>query len=146
MKLIILATLVGFVFIGAALVAKQQTNIAGPAQVIDSQTIFSSISPSKFAEKYETGDYKVIDVRTPEEHRAGAIFPDAKLIDFYAADFQTQLSELDKNQPYLIYCRSGNRTGQTLAIMKSLGFMEVHDLKGGKNAWERDGRKLVMAE
>jgi phage shock protein E len=117
---------------------------AGPALVVESQVISESIPPADFAAKHATGEYVVIDVRTPEEYAAGKVFADAALIDFYAADFRTKLSQLDKDQSYLIYCRSGNRTGQTLNIMKSLGFTKVYDLAGGKNAWEQSGRQLVV--
>lgn len=81
-----------------------------------------------------TPDKVILDVRTPEE-TAGGMITDAIHIDFYAADFQEQLNELDKNKPILVYCASGGRSGQTLEIMKSLGFKEAHNLLGGYTSW-----------
>lgn len=88
--------------------------------------------------------YTVIDLRTPEETTAGKITADALEIDFYEDDFATKLAELDRSTPYLIYCRSGNRSGQTLKQMEQLGFTEVYDLNGGIGAWQASGRYLML--
>ncbi len=85
----------------------------------------------------------VIDIRTPEEHAAGYIKETDLLIDFKAADFKDKLSKLDRNGKYLIYCRSGHRSGLALAMMKDLGFAEYHDIEGGINAWTAAGLPLV---
>jgi rhodanese-related sulfurtransferase len=84
----------------------------------------------------------VLDVRTPEEfadgHLAGAV-----LVDFYDADFADQLSALDRDVPYLVYCRSGNRSGQALATMAQLGFDSAVDVDGGIVAWTGAGLPVV---
>ncbi len=76
----------------------------------------------------------VLDVRTPEEFAEGHLAGAAN-IDFYGADFADQLDSLDKNQPYFVYCRSGNRSAQTMVIMRDLGFTEVYELQGGILSW-----------
>ena len=63
----------------------------------------------------------VIDVRTPEEWAEGHL-EGAVLMGIADADFQAQLATLDPSADYYIYCRSGNRAGQAIEIMKSLGF------------------------
>lgn len=87
-------------------------------------------------------DLIVLDVRTPEEFAAGHL-EGAILVDFYDDDFVDQLSELDPNRPYLMYCRSGNRSGQTAEIMKDLGFTDVADVDGGIVAWSDAGLPVV---
>ncbi len=86
----------------------------------------------------EAEELVLIDVRTPEEfdeaHLDGAL-----LIDFYSDDFVDTLAELDRNQRYVIYCRSGNRSGQTRDIMADLGFTDVVDIDGGIVAWQSEG-------
>lgn len=77
----------------------------------------------------------VIDIRTAEEHAAGYITPTHLVLDYYAPDFKEQLARLDRNGKYLLYCRSGRRTGVTLLTMKDLGFADIHDIDGGINAW-----------
>ena len=78
----------------------------------------------------------IIDVRTPEEFHAGHI-KGAKVIDFYNKGFIDHLKSLDKDDTYLLYCRSGNRSGQTLRLMGQLGFTSVYDMKGGMKAWTK---------
>ncbi|NNF68696.1 MAG: rhodanese-like domain-containing protein [Acidimicrobiia bacterium] len=76
----------------------------------------------------------VLDVRTPDEF-AGPHLSDAVNIDFYDTYFSSRLDLLDKDTPYLVYCRSGNRSSSTIEIMKDLGFTEVYDVDGGINSW-----------
>ena len=57
------------------------------------------------------------------------------VLDFYEADFGEQLAALDRGVPYVIYCRSGNRSGETREMMIELGFTDVANVAGGINAW-----------
>jgi rhodanese-related sulfurtransferase len=80
----------------------------------------------------------VLDIRTPEE------FNEARLansinIDYYDADFAEQLDGLDKNDPYVMYCRSGNRSSDAVNTMKELGFVEVYEIDGGIVNWYDSG-------
>ncbi|MFZ9699329.1 MAG: rhodanese-like domain-containing protein [Candidatus Limnocylindrus sp.] len=68
----------------------------------------------------------VIDVRSPAEVAEGAI-TGATVLDFNAGEFEAKIGEFDRNAAYLVYCRSGNRSGQAVAIMKELGFTDVID-------------------
>ena len=68
----------------------------------------------------------VIDVRGPDEVAEGAIVG-ATVLDFNAGEFQAKIGDYDRNAAYLVYCRSGNRSGQAVAIMKGLGFTDVID-------------------
>lgn len=76
----------------------------------------------------------LLDIRTAEEfaggHLAGAIN-----VDYYADNFEALLEELDPEVPYVMYCNSGNRSGNALPLMDSLGFSEVYELDGGIQAW-----------
>lgn len=87
-------------------------------------------------------DLVVLDVRTPEEFQEGHL-ADATMIDFYRDDFRAQLENLDKDGSYLLYCRSGNRSGQTRALMEELGFTDVADVDGGILAWVEAGLPVV---
>ena len=68
----------------------------------------------------------VIDVRGPDEVAEGAIVG-ATVLDFNAGEFEAKIGDYDRNAAYLVYCRSGNRSGQAVAIMKELGFTDVID-------------------
>ncbi len=73
-------------------------------------------------EAMDPADYAmVIDVRTPEEWNQGHL-EGAVRIGIADADFMDQLAALDKSEDYYIYCRSGNRAGQAIDIMRDMGF------------------------
>jgi len=83
----------------------------------------------------------LLDVRTPEEFNEVRV-PGSVNVDFYAADFASQLDTLAKDVPYVVYCRSGNRSSQTMSIMRELGFLEVWDVDGGIISWNEAGLPL----
>ena len=76
-------------------------------------------------------------MRTPEEFGEGHI-ENATNIDFYSETFRDELDNLDKNKTYLIYCRSGGRSGKALDIMAELNFKEVYNILGGINQWKSE--------
>ena len=81
-------------------------------------------------------DLQLLDVRTPKEYNAGHI-GEAVLINFFDEDFVQQVeAKFDKNEPLMLYCRSGNRSAKATAKLKAIGFKEVYDLKGGYKTWE----------
>ncbi len=86
-------------------------------------------------------DLVVLDVRTPEEFAAGHL-EGATLVDFYDPDFADQLADLDPDVPYLLYCQSGNRSGQSAVLMEQLGFTDVADVDGGILAWTEVGNPV----
>ncbi len=80
-------------------------------------------------------DFVIIDVRTQEEF-AGEHIENATNIDFYSETFRDMLNTLDKNKTYLIYCRSGGRSGNALNIMAELNFKKAYNILGGINQWK----------
>jgi phage shock protein E len=66
----------------------------------------------------------LVDVRTPEEvaegHLAGAL-----LLDLHRPDFRDAVAELPRDEAYFVYCRTGNRSGQAIEIMRELGFTDL---------------------
>jgi rhodanese-related sulfurtransferase len=71
----------------------------------------------------------IIDVRTPDEFAAGHI-AGAVNIPVEAADFGTRIAELDPQEPYLVYCRSGRRSALAADLMATAGFVDVVDAGG----------------
>ncbi|MEI0604096.1 rhodanese-like domain-containing protein [Brachyspira alvinipulli] len=70
----------------------------------------------------------LIDVRTPDEIKETGSIEGATNIDFKAPDFKENVSSLDKSKEYIIFCRSGNRSGQASQIMADLGFTNINNL------------------
>lgn len=100
------------------------------------------VAYSLIEENKTNPDFVILDVRTPEEYADGHI-AESVLLDFYADDFEEELDKLDKSQTYLVYCRSGNRSGKSVSMMKDLNFMEVYDVDGGILRWEAEGFPTV---
>ena len=111
--------------------------------MVFSPKVCISCDSSKFKAMADSGEYKIIDVRTEEEY-AGGHLANAAQIDFYKTDvFKNYLGTLDKNAKYLIYCRSGNRSRNAMEVMRNKGFISVADLAGGITAWEAQGLPVV---
>jgi len=77
----------------------------------------------------------LIDVREPHEHAefniGGVLYPLGKI--------QTmQVDELEKfkEEEVIVYCRSGNRSGQAAMILDTLGFKNTKNLAGGMLKWQ----------
>ena len=88
-------------------------------------------------------DFIIVDIRTPEEFNEGHI-ENAVNIDFYSETFVEDLDKLDKKKTYFIYCRSGNRSGKAMPVMKDLGFKEVYNLSVGIKEWIVEGLPVVQ--
>ncbi|MBK8554787.1 MAG: rhodanese-like domain-containing protein [Lewinellaceae bacterium] len=91
----------------------------------------------------KTAGVQLIDVRTPEEFAAGHLVG-AKNINYYDADFQSKINQVDKSKPVLVYCAVGGRSAQAASKMNKMGFTQVYDLAGGINAWNAAGKKTVQ--
>ncbi len=84
----------------------------------------------------------VLDVRTLEEFTQGHL-ENALNIDFYSETFKDEIAKLDRNNTYVIYCRSGSRSIRALDIMGKLGFMEVYNIGDGFFGWTGEGLPFV---
>ena len=89
-----------------------------------------------------TSDLILIDVRDIEEFATGHL-PNATNIPFNDGTLAAQLPTLDPNVAYGVYCRSGNRSGQAMALMNEAGFTNVVDLGGLEAAVSATGLELV---
>jgi len=102
-----------------------------------------SASAVEAAELIDDPEVKVLDIRTVEE-LVEARLPRVDVhADFYAADFEQQLAELDREATYLMYCRSGSRSGETVALMEELGFEDVTNVSGGIIEWSEQGLPMT---
>ena len=72
----------------------------------------------------------IIDVRTPDEFTGGHL-KGAVNIDVEGANFNAEVSKLDVNGNYVVYCHSGRRAGIAIDNMKSLGFSGTLTNAGG---------------
>lgn len=87
----------------------------------------------------------ILDVRTPDEYRAGHI-ANARNLDFFSPRFELNLAELPKNTPILLYCRSGNRSSQALEYFEEAGLGPLYHLTKGFKQWQQDGMPVTEPE
>jgi rhodanese-related sulfurtransferase len=78
----------------------------------------------------------VLDVREPGEYDAGHVL-NSKLIPL--GKLKERMGELEKykDQPIVVVCRSGNRSGTACFILGKQGFSQVYNLTGGVQAWQK---------
>ncbi|ASS99197.1 rhodanese [Geobacillus thermocatenulatus] len=92
-----------------------------------------TITPKEVEERLRAGEsLHIIDVREPEEVAAGKI-PGAVNIPLGLIEFR--MHELDKNEEYILVCRSGGRSGRAAEFLDSRGY-RVLNMTGGMLAWE----------
>jgi rhodanese-related sulfurtransferase len=83
-------------------------------------------------------DVVLLDIRTPDEYDVYHL-RNALNIDFYHESFADELDKLDQDKLYLIYCRTGRRTGtadnNARDLMQRMGFKRVANMLGGIHAF-----------
>jgi rhodanese-related sulfurtransferase len=134
------------VFLGALIIGVLLTSgcIQTENNTAQSETqiqIIENITPEETyiltQENKDNSNFVILDVRTPEEFLSEYI-ENAVNLDYYSDTFRNDLDKLDKNKTYLIYCRSGRRSGNALNIMKELDFREVYNMLDGIIKWKSE--------
>lgn len=105
--------------------AKDPVNMAGYAALNIIEGMSDQIQWHQLNQELANGAV-LLDVRSEAELEDG-YFPDS--INIPLNDLRDRLTELDKNQPYIISCRSGQRSYIGERIMKQAGF-KVKNLDG----------------
>ncbi|TCJ95986.1 UNVERIFIED_ORG: rhodanese-related sulfurtransferase [Anoxybacillus amylolyticus] len=92
-----------------------------------------TITPKEVEERLRAGEpLRIIDVREPDEVATGKI-PGAVNIPLGLIEFR--MHELDKNEEYILVCRSGGRSGRAAEFLDSRGYRVVN-MTGGMLAWK----------
>jgi len=86
-------------------------------------------------------DYRLVDVRQPEEYSRGHI-PGAQLLPL--AQLDADVSQLPSDQELVFYCHSGARSqaAAVIAADSNLPLKKIYSLSGGMMAW--DGKQLTQ--
>ncbi len=95
-----------------------------------------TISVEELKKRLDAGEsVHLLDVREPHEHAdfniGGTLLPLGRVQ-------QMDIDEIEpwKDEEVIVYCRSGNRSGQASMILESAGFTKVINLTGGMMAWQ----------
>ncbi len=78
----------------------------------------------------------LLDVRTPEEHKSGYL-DGAVLLPLAELESKITKKIPGKNTPIYIYCRSGRRAGTAVEKLKAMGYTDLHNLGGLKEAQKK---------
>ena len=97
----------------------------------------STITVTELKEKIDSkADFYLIDVREPSEFEIVRI-PGSHLIPKQGFIDGTALADLPQNKPIILHCKSGVRSAECLAILKSAGFKDASHVFGGVVAWAK---------
>jgi rhodanese-related sulfurtransferase len=101
----------------------------------------SEVSAFEAVQLINRKDALVIDVRDQGEFDAGHISGARHVPERQLAE---RLKELEKfkDRPLILACRSGMRSGSAVKTLRSNGFTEAVNLRGGIGAWEQAGMPL----
>ena len=87
----------------------------------------------------------LIDVRTAQEFSKGHL-EGALNWDWTNGDFKSHIAELDTAQPVFIYCLSGGRSAGAMNMLRSNGFRQVYEMRGGIMKWNAANLPLETAK
>ncbi|UCD08395.1 MAG: rhodanese-like domain-containing protein [Dehalococcoidales bacterium] len=122
-----------------------EPNIAAVSEAALQASVVTDLSAQEaytlIQEKMNDPDFKILDVRTPDEYNIGHV-EGAINIDYNSDGFKEKLATLDRSGEYLVYCRSGNRSSGAVKVMEELGFTMIYHMTGGIIDWSAEGLPL----
>lgn len=110
-----------------------------PAATNSGAALPAEISVQEAAKLRDQGVF-VLDVREPSEWNEFHI-PNTTLIPL--GQLEARVSEVPKDKPIVVVCRSGNRSATGRNILKDLGFKNVTSVNGGVTEWRKAGYPTV---
>ena len=95
-----------------------------------------------FSSLLSSNEVIVIDVRSLKEVKTG-IIQDAIHIEWTKIDKEITKIDISKDHAIYLYCRSGKRSGKAVDILKNLGYVNVINAGGIKDAAKKLDKKIV---
>ncbi|HPG11406.1 MAG TPA: rhodanese-like domain-containing protein [Chitinophagaceae bacterium] len=95
-----------------------------------------NISVEELKARIDAGEkLNIVDVREPHENAefniGGHLIPLGQVQGMQIDDIEDL-----KEEELIVYCRSGNRSGQACMFLDMLGFKNTKNLTGGMLAWQ----------
>jgi len=95
-----------------------------------------NITAEEVKERLSKGEeLNLIDVREQDENAefniGGTLYPLGRIMTMQVDDIEDL-----KDHEVILYCRSGNRSGQACMILDMLGFKNTKNLYGGMLYWQ----------
>ena len=93
----------------------------------------------------DNSDLVILDVRKKSAYDRGHL-ANAIHIDYFNPNFESELDKLDKDKSYVVYCKSGVRSDETVRRMNNLGIDQISIMGGGFRAWKAAGKEIVRED
>lgn len=95
-----------------------------------------NITVDELKKRMDQGEnLNIVDVREPYENAefniGGILYPLGNIQSMMVDEL-----EPFRDEEIILYCRSGNRSGQACMILETLGFKNTKNLVGGMLAWQ----------
>ncbi|HZI54127.1 MAG TPA: rhodanese-like domain-containing protein [Chitinophagaceae bacterium] len=95
-----------------------------------------NITVEELKKRMDQGEnLNIVDVREPYENAefniGGILYPLGNIQSMMVDEL-----EPFRDEELILYCRSGNRSGQACMILETLGFKNTKNLVGGMLAWQ----------
>lgn len=96
-------------------------------------------------------DVPLYDVRRPDEWKQTGVVEGSRLLTWVDGGgrvrpgfFETLTTDVPKDKPVAIICRTGNRTSQLAReMMEKHGYTKVYNVKNGITGWLADNQPVV---
>ena len=107
-------------------------------EVNTSLAISKDISIEDFKNLLKTdSNIVILDVRPPEDFKAGHI-PNALYLDWAKQDeFNSKLDSISKETTILVYCNSGHRSELAKNLLHKKEYQKVYNLNAGFEGWKK---------
>ena len=122
--------------INAEMQAAESQNAVAEAPAV----IMERIGPQDYVSQFGDTPHFLLDVRTPAEFSSGHLEGAANIA---VETLANHLSEVPRDQPVVLYCRTGNRSAQAAQILRNAGYTTIYDL-GGIVSWQQAGLPVVQ--
>lgn len=117
----------------------------------EAQRRVEGLSPTDLSAALD-GQSLLVDVREPAERQnqgviAGSLSVPRGTIEFVADPMsEHHRSEFEPGRRVILYCDDGARSSLAAETLMEMGYWLVAYLRGGIDAWAREGRQIVNAQ
>jgi hydroxyacylglutathione hydrolase len=100
----------------------------------------NQMGAADLSEKLESSPIQILDVRRESEWEAGHI---ENGIWWPLDNFKVAPPEINQSAPIAVHCKSGYRSMIACSLLQRAGFLNVTNLEGGFDAWQKAGLPVV---
>jgi hydroxyacylglutathione hydrolase len=103
---------------------------------------YATGTPKDLAPRIESGEVKLVDVRSDEEWKSGRI---AEADHRFLGRLPDNVSNIENSKPIVTQCQSGARSAIAASILQANG-LEVINMTGGFGAWADAGLPIEQSD